>query len=193
MRAARDWAVPASFADGRPAAGRHPPGHLRELALSAPDRRAAERSAGIRCTSSRRSGSTARRFPVRRRSSCTRAASSATCSDVAIVAHSKGGLVGKHVMALDDRDGRVDRLVAIASPFNGSAMARLAPNPALRAFLPDDPVIAALARGARRQRAHHVDLSELRPAHPRGLRARGRRQHRGPGGRALPHPARSRR
>src|SRR3954453_21542116 len=36
---------------------------------------------------------------------------------VAIVAHSKGGIVGKHVMALDDRDGRVDRLVAIASPF----------------------------------------------------------------------------
>ena len=64
---------------------------------------------------------------------------------VAIVAHSKGGLVGKHLMALVDREGRVDRLIAIASPFSGSAMARIAPNPALRAFLPNDPVIAGLA------------------------------------------------
>ncbi len=68
---------------------------------------------------------------------------------VALVAHSKGGLIGKHVMAVDDpatgQDSRVDRLVAIASPFGGSAMARLAPNPALRAFLADDPVIAALS------------------------------------------------
>jgi len=64
---------------------------------------------------------------------------------VAIVAHSKGGIVGKHLMALDDREGRVDRLIAIASPFGGSAMARIAPNPALRAFLPSNPVIAGLA------------------------------------------------
>ena len=65
--------------------------------------------------------------------------------DVAIVAHSKGGIVGKHVLVRDDREARIDRLIAIASPFNGSAMARIAPNPALRAFLPNDPVIAGLA------------------------------------------------
>ncbi len=64
---------------------------------------------------------------------------------VAIVAHSKGGIVGKHVMAFDDRDGRIDRMVAVASPFQGSTLARIAPNPALRAFLPHDPVITALA------------------------------------------------
>ena len=69
---------------------------------------------------------------------------------VAIVAHSKGGIVGKHLMVVDDRagtadGGRVDRLVAIASPFQGSTMARIAPNPALRAFLADDPVISRLA------------------------------------------------
>jgi len=64
---------------------------------------------------------------------------------VAIVAHSKGGIVAKHIMAFQDREGRVDRLVAIASPFNGSTMARLAPNAELRAFLPGDPVISRLA------------------------------------------------
>lgn len=71
-------------------------------------------------------------------------------TDVALVAHSKGGIVGKHIMAVDDHADngeprRVDRLVAIASPFSGSAMARLVPNPELRVFLPKDPVIAALA------------------------------------------------
>lgn len=65
--------------------------------------------------------------------------------DVALVAHSKGGIIGKHLMAVDDREGLVDRLVAVASPFRGSAMARIAPTPGLRAFLPGDPVIASLA------------------------------------------------
>jgi hypothetical protein len=84
---------------------------------------------------------------------------------VAIVAHSKGGLVGKHLMAVDDRahapDGqRVDRLVAIASPFQGSAMARIAPNPALRAFLADDPVIAGLAA----ERAVNARITSIYPS-----------------------------
>lgn len=81
-------------------------------------------------------------------------------SGVAIVAHSKGGIVGKHLMALDDREGRVDRLIAIASPFGGSAMARIAPNPALRAFLPSDPVIAGLAA----ERAVNARITSVYPA-----------------------------
>lgn len=76
---------------------------------------------------------------------------------VALVAHSKGGIVGKHLMSFDDRDGRVDRLIAIASPFNGSSMARIAPNPALRAFLPEDPVITALAA----QRAVNARITSI--------------------------------
>lgn len=72
--------------------------------------------------------------------------------DVAIVAHSKGGIVGKQLLVHQEQEvgqetylPRIDRLIAIASPFNGSALARIAPNPALRAFRPSDPVIAALA------------------------------------------------
>lgn len=64
---------------------------------------------------------------------------------VALVAHSKGGLIGKHVMAFDDAESRVDRLVAVASPFGGSDLARYMLNPALRAFLPTHPDIQALA------------------------------------------------
>lgn len=85
-------------------------------------------------------------------------------SGVAIVAHSKGGLVGKHLMSLESRETgggaqRVDRLVAIASPFQGSAMARLAPNPALRAFLPSDRVIGELGR----DRAVNARITSIYP------------------------------
>lgn len=81
-------------------------------------------------------------------------------SGAAIVAHSKGGIVGKHIMAIDDRDGRVDRMIAIASPFRGSTMARLVPQAELRAFLPDDPVIAALAA----ERAVNARITSIYPS-----------------------------
>jgi pimeloyl-ACP methyl ester carboxylesterase len=64
---------------------------------------------------------------------------------VALVAHSKGGLIGKRLMAAEDPEGRVDRLIAIATPFAGSAMARWTPWTTMRAFLPGDPVIRSLA------------------------------------------------
>jgi hypothetical protein len=65
---------------------------------------------------------------------------------VVVVAHSKGGIVGKHLLAIDDaEEGRVERVVAIASPFAGSRMARLVPLGALRAFVPGDPLLTRLA------------------------------------------------
>ncbi|MEO5534468.1 MAG: alpha/beta hydrolase [Pseudolysinimonas sp.] len=65
-----------------------------------------------------------------------------------LVAHSKGGLIGKSAM-LADRDGRIDRLVAVATPFSGSRMADLMILPALRAFRPEHPVIRRLVRETR--------------------------------------------
>ncbi len=62
-----------------------------------------------------------------------------------IVAHSKGGLIGKHVLAFDDPDDRVRSLVAIATPFSGSVMADYMVIPALRVFRRTDPVIVSLA------------------------------------------------
>ncbi|CAN5437870.1 hypothetical protein BH09ACT4_BH09ACT4_13100 [soil metagenome] len=64
--------------------------------------------------------------------------------DVALVAHSKGGLIGKQLMSHDDPDSRVDRLIAVATPFAGSRMARLMLGSTMRAFLPTDSVIRAL-------------------------------------------------
>lgn len=67
---------------------------------------------------------------------------------VALVAHSKGGLIGKHMMLLDDTEERIERLVAIATPFGGSVYARFFVNPAVRAFSPRAPVLSMLASNA---------------------------------------------
>lgn len=66
-------------------------------------------------------------------------------TDVAIVAHSKGGLIAKQVMGVHDPDHRVDRLIAIATPFSGTASANWMLQPALREFRPMHPTIRALA------------------------------------------------
>lgn len=65
---------------------------------------------------------------------------------VRVIGHSKGGLVGKQVMA-SDPDERVERLIAIATPFGGSAHANYAPNRTLRDLRPAAAELAAL--GAR--------------------------------------------
>jgi len=68
--------------------------------------------------------------------------------DVVIVAHSKGGLIGKHLMLLDDPDTRVARLIALATPFNGSSRARYFPNKTLREFMPTQSTLAMLTADA---------------------------------------------
>jgi len=92
---------------------------------------------------------------------------------VALVAHSKGGLIGKQVMATEDGDHRVDRLIAVATPFAGSGMARLTYGRTLRAFLPTDEVIVALAAA----REHHTRLTSIYPMFdphiPEGSRVEG--------------------
>jgi pimeloyl-ACP methyl ester carboxylesterase len=64
---------------------------------------------------------------------------------VIIVAHSKGGLIGKHLM-LGGHGSRISRLIAIATPFAGSAYASFMPVRSLRVFRPNDETILLLAR-----------------------------------------------
>ncbi|MDQ1137912.1 pimeloyl-ACP methyl ester carboxylesterase [Microbacterium sp. SORGH_AS 1204] len=68
--------------------------------------------------------------------------------DVVLVAHSKGGLIGKHVMAFDPAGSRVRAMVAVATPFGGSRYSRLMPTPSLRAFASGDATMRALAASA---------------------------------------------
>ncbi|WP_460525913.1 alpha/beta hydrolase [Conyzicola nivalis] len=67
-------------------------------------------------------------------------------SDVLLVAHSKGGLIGKYVMVKGAAARRVRGMVAIAAPFSGSRYARYLFLPSLRIFSPKDAVIVSLAR-----------------------------------------------
>ncbi|KTR85555.1 acetyltransferase and hydrolase with the alpha/beta hydrolase fold protein, partial [Microbacterium testaceum] len=69
-------------------------------------------------------------------------------SDVVVVAHSKGGLIGKHLMAFAPEGDRVRAMVAVATPFGGSRYSRLMPTPSLRAFRPSDATMRALAAAA---------------------------------------------
>ncbi|GAA4287144.1 alpha/beta hydrolase [Georgenia daeguensis] len=67
-------------------------------------------------------------------------------SGVVLVAHSKGGLIGKTLM-LGDGGARVAGMVAVATPWDGSVYARLfPPGSAVRHFSPRDRQILALAR-----------------------------------------------
>ena len=68
--------------------------------------------------------------------------------DVVLLAHSKGGLVGKYVMSLGGGGARIAGMLAVAAPFAGSRYARLMLLPSLRIFTPDDPTILALSREA---------------------------------------------
>lgn len=64
--------------------------------------------------------------------------------NVVLLAHSKGGLIGKYVMGELDAENRIAGLIAIATPFLGSGWARYMLVPSLRAFSARDPHILAL-------------------------------------------------
>lgn len=94
-------------------------------------------------------------------------------SGVALVAHSKGGLIGKQLMMTDDPEGRVDRLIAVASPFGGSGMARLTLLPTLRIFLPTDAVIRGLVASVEHNARVTSIFPRFDPNIPEGSRVDG--------------------
>ncbi|WP_440710632.1 esterase/lipase family protein [Herbiconiux sp. YIM B11900] len=67
---------------------------------------------------------------------------------VVLVAHSKGGLVGKYAMSLGTAAARIDAMLAVAAPFGGSSYARYLPARSLRIFRPTDATILELGRHA---------------------------------------------
>jgi pimeloyl-ACP methyl ester carboxylesterase len=64
--------------------------------------------------------------------------------EVVLVAHSKGGLIGKQVL-IDDVDGRIAHMVAVNTPFAGSRYARYAIRRELREFSPRDVLLQRFA------------------------------------------------
>ena len=65
--------------------------------------------------------------------------------DVVIVAHSKGGMIGKYAMLNSEARARIRSMVAISSPFSGSRYAKFLLLRSLRAFSPLDPLTLELA------------------------------------------------
>lgn len=65
---------------------------------------------------------------------------------VVVVAHSKGGLIGKQLMTLPDGGSRVDRMIAVNTPFSGSVYANLFPLASIRAFSPRNLFLQQLLR-----------------------------------------------
>lgn len=65
--------------------------------------------------------------------------------EVIIVAHSKGGLIAKYLLIHDNADERADGLVAIATPFSGSAIGNLVPHYSISEMAVDSEIIHYLS------------------------------------------------
>jgi pimeloyl-ACP methyl ester carboxylesterase len=65
-------------------------------------------------------------------------------SNVVLLAHSKGGLIGKYLIINNNEDRRIKKLIAIATPFSGSTRGKLVPHKALKELLPTSELIKEL-------------------------------------------------
>lgn len=71
-----------------------------------------------------------------------------------IVAHSKGGLIGKYLLTHDNRDGLIRQVIALNTPFSGSVYAYLTPLRSVREFTPTSRIVTELL-------AHHLDNGRI--------------------------------
>lgn len=65
-------------------------------------------------------------------------------SNVVLVAHSKGGLIGKHLLIHHNKENKILGMVSIATPYSGSSMAKLVPLDPVQELLKDAEVIQDL-------------------------------------------------
>lgn len=65
-------------------------------------------------------------------------------SGAVVVAHSKGGLIGKQLMLLPEGGRRVEHMIAVNTPFSGSVYANFFILPSVRAFAPRNKFLRRL-------------------------------------------------
>lgn len=65
--------------------------------------------------------------------------------NVVIIAHSKGGLIGKYILSFCNKDKKIKRVIAIASPFGGSRITRFIPHRAIKELSPNSKIIKELS------------------------------------------------
>jgi triacylglycerol lipase len=66
-------------------------------------------------------------------------------SSLSIVAHSKGGLVGKHVLSTYQGSTDITKLITVNTPFSGSRYASFIPFKSIRIFSPQSDILTALS------------------------------------------------
>ncbi len=64
--------------------------------------------------------------------------------NVILIAHSKGGLVGKHLLAFNNSDGVIKKLITIATPWAGSHAARMVPHKIFHELRPQSETVNRL-------------------------------------------------
>lgn len=65
-----------------------------------------------------------------------------------LVAHSKGGLIGKYLLSFSNKKGQYAGMVSVSTPYNGSVYAHVLPFSSLRIFIPNSPLLLQLAKSA---------------------------------------------
>jgi len=65
-------------------------------------------------------------------------------NNIIIVAHSKGGLIAKYLLAFENQDKRIKKVIAIATPFHGSQLAEFVPAKEYEELRPESPMIKKL-------------------------------------------------
>jgi pimeloyl-ACP methyl ester carboxylesterase len=89
-----------------------------------------------------------------------------------ILAHSKGGLIGKTLMSGEREPQAIEWMITICTPFSGSRYARTS---ALRAFSADDPALGALIADASAHARITSIFGVFDPHIPEGSRLAGAR------------------
>jgi len=65
-------------------------------------------------------------------------------TNVILLAHSKGGLIGKYLLAFHNHDHKIKKLIAVASPFGGSNLVRFFKFGTLAELSPSSSVVKKL-------------------------------------------------
>jgi triacylglycerol lipase len=65
-------------------------------------------------------------------------------NNIIIIAHSKGGLIAKYLLAFNNQDERIKKVVAIATPFHGSQLAEFIPAKAYKELGTESQMIEKL-------------------------------------------------
>ncbi len=65
-------------------------------------------------------------------------------TDVILLAHSKGGLIGKYLLVHHNAERRIRSLIALATPFSGSSRGKYIPHKTLKELQPTSDVIKQL-------------------------------------------------